>query len=325
MYVYIHYDFRADPKSSVRPASHRGRVGHCYLWRHRDSRLCAPAPATVTLSSSQNPSSLGASVTFTVTVGGSNGTATGSVDIFDLDGDFSVTVPVSGGVAQTTTSALPLGDHDIEADFNPTGTNYTGNSDQITQTVNAGSLSLISTPSATTQVGQSYSQPNVASGGVSPYSYSVTAGSLPAGTSINASTGTVIGHATTAGAFSYTVQAADSSPTPLLKTQTISGTITQGGQTISFTPPSEHGADGWSGDADGDGDLGPCGELHLDDDGRVHGERQFGNAGLGRHLLDQRQPGRQRQLPSRPDGGAGASRSPRADRRSASRSRLIRR
>ena len=68
-----------------------------------------------------------------------------------------------------------------------------------------------------------------------------------------------------------------------------------------------HGADGWSGDADGDGDLGPCGELHLDDDGRVHGERQFGNAGLGRHLLDQRQPGRQRQLPSRADGGAGAS------------------
>ncbi|MBZ9704357.1 MULTISPECIES: Ig-like domain-containing protein, partial [unclassified Mesorhizobium] len=199
-----------------------------------------PPPATVTLVSSQNPSSLGAPVTFTVTVGGSNGTPTGSVDIYDFNGHLSVTVPLSGGVAQTTTSALPAGGNDIEADFNPTGTNYSANSDLITQTVNAAGLSMNSTPSAATQVGQSYSQTNVASGGVGPYTYSVTAGSLPAGTSINASTGAVTGIPTTAGAFSYSVQAVDSTnPTHLTITQPTNGTITRGNQTISFTQPAD--------------------------------------------------------------------------------------
>ncbi len=99
--------------------------------------------------------------------------------------------------------------------------------------VGGGALSLTSTPSATTQVGQSYSQTNVASGGSTPYGYSITAGSIPAGTSFSSSTGTVSGTPTTAGAFSYDVTVTDNASATAA--HTVSGTIAQGTQAISFT------------------------------------------------------------------------------------------
>ncbi|MBZ9809917.1 putative Ig domain-containing protein, partial [Mesorhizobium sp. ESP-6-2] len=100
-------------------------------------------------------------------------------------------------------------------------------------------VTLASTPSAATQVGQSYSQTNVASGGMAPYTYSISAGSLPAGTSLNSATGTVSGTPTAAGSFNYTVQAVDSTtPAHLTASQTVSGTIAKGTQTISFTQPA---------------------------------------------------------------------------------------
>jgi hypothetical protein len=86
-------------------------------------------------------------------------------------------------------------------------------------------LTLTATPSSTTKVGQSYSQTNVASGGTTPYTYSVSAGALPPGTALNTSTGTVSGTPTTATAFSYTIKVTDSSSPAQTATQTTTGTI----------------------------------------------------------------------------------------------------
>jgi hypothetical protein len=86
-------------------------------------------------------------------------------------------------------------------------------------------LTLDSTASSTTQVGQSYSQTNVASGGTTPFTYSVSAGTLPAGTTLNTSTGTVSGTPTTAAAFSYTIEVTDSGSPAQTATQPSSGTI----------------------------------------------------------------------------------------------------
>lgn len=59
-------------------------------------------------------------------------------------------------------------------------------------------------------VGIAYLETIVASGGMAPYGYSVSAGSLPPGLSLNAATGTISGTPTTAGTFDFTITATDS-------------------------------------------------------------------------------------------------------------------
>jgi hypothetical protein len=113
---------------------------------------------------------------------------------------YSIKVTESGGTPQTATQV-------------------------VAGTIAPATLTLASTASATTQVGQAYSQTNVASGGTTAYGYTVSAGSLPAGTSLNASSGTVSGTPTTAGAFSYSIKVTDSGGTPQTATRVVSGTI----------------------------------------------------------------------------------------------------
>jgi Bacterial Ig-like domain (group 3)/IPT/TIG domain len=111
-------------------------------------------------------------------------------------------------------------------------------------------LTLTSTPSTTTQMGQAYSQGNVAAGGTAPYTYAISAGTIPTGAALNTATGLVSGTLTTAGGFSYTVKATDSGGVPQIATQTVNGTITTGvtatsiasslnpsqaGQTVTFS------------------------------------------------------------------------------------------
>src|SRR5208283_1532953 len=65
-------------------------------------------------------------------------------------------------------------------------------------------------PTATAQVGVSYSSALVASGGVAPYTFSIAVGALPPGLSLNTSTGAVSGTPTTAGTYNFTAQVVDS-------------------------------------------------------------------------------------------------------------------
>jgi len=97
-------------------------------------------------------------------------------------------------------------------------------------------LTLTATNSTYTEVGVSYSQTNVASGGHPPYSFTKLSGSLPLGTSLNATTGTVSGTPTTAGNFSYTIQVEDLES--VTKTATTSGTI-NGDVTLVATPSTD--------------------------------------------------------------------------------------
>ena len=59
------------------------------------------------------------------------------------------------------------------------------------------------------QAGIGYSQTVSASGGTAPYNYTVTAGSLPPGLSLNASTGVLSGTPVTPGAYNFTITATD--------------------------------------------------------------------------------------------------------------------
>ena len=70
-----------------------------------------------------------------------------------------------------------------------------------------------------------YSGNPLAEGGTGPYHWTLSAGSLPTGLALNASTGAVTGKPTLAGAYSFTLQVSDSSGTPATAVQAFSGTI----------------------------------------------------------------------------------------------------
>jgi len=93
-------------------------------------------------------------------------------------------------------------------------------------------------PAETAQVGVVYNSAMTAAGGVSPYKFSNT-GSLPAGLSLNTSTGAVTGKPTTPGTFAFTAQVVDSSG---LATGTVTGNCTirvnPATQLLSVTPSS---------------------------------------------------------------------------------------
>ncbi len=67
-----------------------------------------------------------------------------------------------------------------------------------------------------------YSSTLAASGGTAPYTWSIVSGALPAGLTLNASTGVIVGTPTTAGTTSFTVQAKDSSSTAQTAQQALS-------------------------------------------------------------------------------------------------------
>jgi len=65
-------------------------------------------------------------------------------------------------------------------------------------------------PSGTAQVGVAYNSSFVATGGVAPYTFSISVGALPPGLSLNTSTGAVTGTPTAAGTYNFTGQVVDS-------------------------------------------------------------------------------------------------------------------
>ena len=91
---------------------------------------------------------------------------------------------------------------------------------------NALSITTTSLPSGSTC--STYSQTLTASGGKTPYTWSVTAGSLPAGLSLNSSTGVMSGTPKTTGTSNFTVQVKDAINVTIAKTLsiTISGPLT---------------------------------------------------------------------------------------------------
>ncbi len=67
----------------------------------------------------------------------------------------------------------------------------------------------LSCPTGTAQVGIAYASALTASGGVAPYTFSITSGALPPGLTLNTSTGAITGTPTTAGIYNFTAQVVD--------------------------------------------------------------------------------------------------------------------
>ena len=93
-------------------------------------------------------------------------------------------------------------------------------------------LSLSPASLANPTVGSAYSQTISASAGNGTYSYAVTAGSLPAGLILNASSGVLSGTPTAGGSFSFTITATDTASATGSKAYS----VTVAAPTISFSP-----------------------------------------------------------------------------------------
>ena len=96
----------------------------------------------------------------------------------------------------------------------------------LTLTVNPGVVTISTATLPGGMVGLIYTPQTVAvSGGVAPYTFSVSAGTLPAGLSLAPSTGIISGTPTTAGSSTFTVKVADSETPAATATQSYTVTI----------------------------------------------------------------------------------------------------
>ncbi|MGA7684925.1 MAG: putative Ig domain-containing protein [Terriglobales bacterium] len=92
-------------------------------------------------------------------------------------------------------------------------------------TITAAPLSVVTSSLPTGVVGSAYSTTLQAAGGVSPYTWSITTGSLPAGLSLNTSTGVVSGTPSGSGS-TFTVTVTDSeTPTPQTASKQLTITV----------------------------------------------------------------------------------------------------
>ena len=177
-----------------------GQVGVSYSTMIQATGGTTPYSWTITAGA------LPAGLTLSAGTGSISGTPTAS-------GSFSFTAKVTDSTsptAQTGTKAFNL---TIAAAPNPV---------QITTN---------SLPSA--QVNTAYSTTLAASNGTTPYSWSITSGSLPAGLTLTAATGAISGTPTTAGTSSFTVKVTDSGSPATSASANLSITVASGGSSHS--------------------------------------------------------------------------------------------
>jgi len=135
-----------------------------------------------------------------VTLGTGNGALVGTPS---KPGSYSVTITVSDSTKQISRKTFSI---------------------DVTSSASPVSITTTSVPDG--QVGSAYSTALGASGGTTPYTWSISSGALPGGLSLGQSNGVISGTPTTSGQFTFTAMVTDStSPTPQTATQSFSSTI----------------------------------------------------------------------------------------------------
>ena len=191
-------------------------------WGVRATQLLAPPPGTPATASppTVNTSSSNTNVTIT-------GTSSGGSGFYDPGAGFTRHLAASVGGSGVTVNSVTYTDPthvtlniDVSAGAAPGARTVTiMNPDSQLATSASGILTITTSgcPTITVappgipsdSVGVAYNQSINASGGVTPYSFSVTSGALPAGLSLSLA-GALTGTPNTAGTYNFTVTATDS-------------------------------------------------------------------------------------------------------------------
>ncbi|MGH3581994.1 MAG: beta strand repeat-containing protein, partial [Mycobacterium sp.] len=176
---------------------------------------------TVNVAITVNPASLpaatvGVAYNQTISASGGNGSFTYSVSAGTLPAGLSLNA--SSGVISGTPTTAGASSFTIRA---TDGTGAFGARVYSVTTAAALTVNPASLPGGT--VGTAYSRTITATGGTAPYTFAVSAGTLPAGLTLNAGTGVIAGTPTSAATSSFTIRATSS--TGVIGTRAYSVTI----------------------------------------------------------------------------------------------------
>ncbi|WP_288193909.1 autotransporter domain-containing protein [uncultured Phyllobacterium sp.] len=144
--------------------------------------------------------------------------------ILGIGGGAAISVAIASAPAHGTATAsgmsityTPASGYTGPDSFTYTATNLDGTSAPATVTVTVSPPTMTLSPAGSlpdASSGSVYSQTFSAGGGTAPYTFSIAAGSLPNGMTLNAATGALTGTPTVSGTFPFSVRATDSSTGP---------------------------------------------------------------------------------------------------------------
>ncbi|AMP09949.1 autotransporter beta-domain protein [Collimonas arenae] len=185
----------------------KAQDGNSFSGSQAYSLIIASASVTLNPATLANPTAE-APYSATLTAGG--GTAPYSFSINGGALPSGLTLNTSTGVLSGTTNQSGTFTFSVRASDSSTGTGAPFSvTNNYTLNVGAPSITLNAAVAAAPKVNVVYSQQFNAAGGVAPYAYAVASGSLPAGLTLNGTTGLLSGTPTTAGSFPFTVSAID--------------------------------------------------------------------------------------------------------------------
>jgi hypothetical protein len=180
------------------------------------------APVTLAISTSALPSGTQNSK-YSAALQALGGTGTYTWSILPNSGALpaGLTLATTGGISGIPTAS---GNSSFKAIVTDTGSPAQTATAMISISVVAAGtpLAISSTSLPAGKPNRSYGATLNATGGTSPYSWSITNGALPSGISLNTSTGAISGKTAVSGTTSLTFQVTDSSSTPQTQTTTLS-------------------------------------------------------------------------------------------------------
>jgi large repetitive protein len=176
----------------------------------------SPTVASVSISPASASVVVGATQQFSATAEDSSGNAINGVTFTWSSSSTSVATVSSSGLA----TAVAAGTSQITA----TASGVTSTAAALTVTgIPKLAISTNLLPGAT--VGVAYTTTLQASGGTTPYTWSLSSGSLPSGTSLDASTGVISGTPSSTGTSNFTIKVTDSESPAVTATANLSITV----------------------------------------------------------------------------------------------------